>query len=115
MVDDEIAALLDDSDLSQFGSDMEDLEEDFVVKANLPEGPCDLELDKKLKLLEKPKVNSRENNDLLISDIGETLVESTTVGDEKPRVRRPLDEQFDLVRIFCDIFSSISFPFPISG
>ena len=35
-VDSEVAALLDDSDLSQLGSDIEDLEEDFVVQVNLP-------------------------------------------------------------------------------
>ena len=34
-IDPEVAALLEDSDGSQFGSDVEDLEEDFVVRANL--------------------------------------------------------------------------------
>ena len=38
-VDPEVSALLDDSDAaSRFGSDDEDLEEDFVIKANLPDG-----------------------------------------------------------------------------
>ncbi|KAL6125627.1 hypothetical protein ACLB2K_073683 [Fragaria x ananassa] len=38
-VDPEVSALLDDSDTaSRFGSDDEDLEEDFVIKANLPDG-----------------------------------------------------------------------------
>ncbi|KAF5196839.1 Low temperature viability protein, partial [Thalictrum thalictroides] len=37
-IDPEVAALLDDDDdLSRFGSNVEDLEEDFVVQANLPE------------------------------------------------------------------------------
>ncbi|KAL3505353.1 hypothetical protein ACH5RR_035194 [Cinchona calisaya] len=99
VIDDEIAAFLDDSDLSRFGSDIEDLDEDFVVKANLPEGPCDLELDKKLRMLEKPRVNRKENNDLVISGTEETTVESNTVEDEKPRVRRTLDEQFDLLEL----------------
>lgn len=35
--DPEVAALLDDCDLSRFGSDAEDLEEDFVVQANCPD------------------------------------------------------------------------------
>ncbi|KMZ66547.1 hypothetical protein ZOSMA_295G00020 [Zostera marina] len=34
-IDEEVAKLLEDEDLSLFGSDNEDLEEDFVVKANL--------------------------------------------------------------------------------
>ncbi|KAG2263506.1 hypothetical protein Bca4012_014571 [Brassica carinata] len=34
-IDPEVAALLEDSDGSEFGSDVEDLEEDFVVQANL--------------------------------------------------------------------------------
>lgn len=36
-IDPEVAALLEDSDGSEFGSDVEDLEEDFVVRANLAE------------------------------------------------------------------------------
>ncbi|KAI3711368.1 hypothetical protein L2E82_41395 [Cichorium intybus] len=36
-IDPEVAALLDDSDVSRFGSDVEDLEEDFVFNANLPD------------------------------------------------------------------------------
>ncbi|KAJ1409720.1 Low temperature viability protein [Sesbania bispinosa] len=42
-IDPEVAALLDDSDLSRFGSDIEDLEEDFVVQANLQEDEDDEE------------------------------------------------------------------------
>lgn len=33
-----MAKLLGDSDLSRFGSDVEDLDEDCVTKANLPDG-----------------------------------------------------------------------------
>ena len=101
VADDDIAALLDDSDLSRFGSDIEeDLEEDFVVKANLLEGPSDLELGKKLRLLESLQVNRVERNDLVVSGAEESVAGSVTVENEKPRVRRPLDEQFDLVRFF---------------
>lgn len=99
VVDDDIAALLDDSNLSQFGSDTEDLEEDFVLKANLPEGPSDLEFDKKLRLLDKPEVNREEKNDFAVCGAEETVAGSVTVENEKPRVRRPLDEQFDLLEL----------------
>lgn len=99
VADDDIAALLYDSDLSQFGSDTEDLEEDFVVKANLLEGPSDLELGKKLRLLENAQVNRVERNDLVVSGAEETVAGSVTVENEKPRVRRPLDEQFDLLEL----------------
>lgn len=89
VVDDEIAALLDDDDLSRFGSDVEDLEEDFVVKANLPEGPVHLELNKKLVLEKKPSVGTGN------SDFNVSGGLSSTVIDEKPRALRPLDEQFE--------------------
>nr|KYP61616.1 Protein LTV1 isogeny [Cajanus cajan] len=68
-VDPEVAALLDDSDVSRLGSDVEDLEEDFVVRANLDEDD--------------------EEKDHGVPGVD-------CVG-EKPRVRRLLDEQFDLL------------------
>ncbi|KAI8002120.1 hypothetical protein LOK49_LG08G00366 [Camellia lanceoleosa] len=58
-VDPEVVALLDDSDLSPFGSDDEDLEEDFVVKANLLDEAEDVEFDKKLNLVENSAVNRK--------------------------------------------------------
>ncbi|KAK8654207.1 hypothetical protein V6N13_128180 [Hibiscus sabdariffa] len=51
--DPEVAALLDDSDLSRFGSDVEDLEEDFVVRANTGEEGEGDEIDKKLSFVEE--------------------------------------------------------------
>ncbi|KAJ4962931.1 hypothetical protein NE237_022870 [Protea cynaroides] len=50
-VDPEVAALLDGDDLSSFGSDVENLEEDFVVQANLPEQEEDV-LDKNINSVE---------------------------------------------------------------
>ncbi|KAF9625444.1 hypothetical protein IFM89_022841 [Coptis chinensis] len=65
----EVSALLDhDSDMSRFGSDVEDLEEDFVVQENVP-----------------------EEGEGVYKKIYSKFVE------EKPRVRRLLDEQFDMV------------------
>lgn len=118
MLDPEVAALLDDSDLSRFGSDVEDLEEDFVVNANLPDEPADAEFDKKLSLIDEPEVKRIERRDPSSSYSQENVVPSFSgepknlmhnVGrnriDEKPRVRRLLDEQFDLVStLFCPLF-----------
>lgn len=113
-VDPEVAALLDDSDVSRFGSDVEDLEEDFVVRANLHEdedveekvGACD-----SINFAEKTKMNRSENSVKVL----EVSAHSTVTDDcgpldgvangvtgvhadgEKPRPRRLLDEQFDLV------------------
>ncbi|XP_061972916.1 uncharacterized protein LOC133695114 [Populus nigra] len=106
-VDPEVAALLDDSDLSRFGSDVEDLEEDFVVRANLPEGEDDLDAG---DLVEGSKVinegineyvNYGRENVVDRSGVEKAINASVEVrgdfGNEKQRVRRPLDEQFDLL------------------
>lgn len=115
VLDPEIAAMLDDSNSSNFGSDVEDLEEDFVVKANILEGGDGEELDEKLiseeldekstgeELSEKLNFSARSRFDCLLAQ--DSIVSGSTenrssvscLGDEKPRARRPLDEQFDLV------------------
>ncbi|KAJ6412072.1 hypothetical protein OIU84_005189 [Salix udensis] len=105
--DPEIAALLDDSDLSRFGSDVEDLEEDFVVRANLPEGEDDVDAD---DLVEGSEVINEGVNEYVNygreNGLGRCGVEKAISApvevrgdfeDEKQRVRRPLDEQFDLL------------------
>ncbi|KAM7514094.1 hypothetical protein LguiA_003677 [Lonicera macranthoides] len=112
-VDPEVAALLDESDLSRFGSDIEDLEEDFVVNASLSEEPSHLEPDKKLPLVmeldikkkERSKTYSycpNENITCFLSGDGVgnhmCYIREGSVVDEKARVRRPLDEQFDLMK-----------------
>lgn len=93
VIDPDVVRLLDDSDLSRFGSDTEDLEEDFVLKANLPEenvvGNEDCDTTERKWCLAKTEVNeSLEGGGEDEQDDG-----------EKPRVRRLLDEQFDLLTL----------------
>ncbi|KAL6959667.1 hypothetical protein U1Q18_039821 [Sarracenia purpurea var. burkii] len=107
--DPEVAALLNDSDLSQFGYDVEDLEEDFVVKANLRDEVEDVEFDTKLNLFEISGPNkevSQSNVSLNAIDLdGADKVKNHQpvaweyCPDEKLRVRRLLDEQFDMLEL----------------
>lgn len=116
-VDPEVAALLDDSDLSRFASDDEDLEEDFVVQANLAEEEEededeDEEVDNRLNIIEEIPENEvdkagasgrQEVVDSLVfqNGVGNQLVkEGDEIVGDKPRVHRLLDEQFDLVSFF---------------
>jgi len=119
-VDPEVAALLDDSDVSRFGSDVEDLEEDFVVKANL----CEDVDDEEFFLTKEEEAHMRNGMNFSEESMNRTLNNAhilqgsayATVADdcgpsdggsngatgvysagEKPRPRRLLDEQFDLV------------------
>lgn len=110
VVDPDVLRLLDDSDLSRFGSDDEDFEEDFVVKANLPEEEEDQVKHAEEESEEEVKAGAEED-DVLVADGGLDLqerevdgtvtvegnVNDNFISDEKPRVRRFLDEQFDLV------------------
>ncbi|XP_057502849.1 uncharacterized protein LOC130786568 [Actinidia eriantha] len=110
-VDPEVVALLDDSDLSRFGSDDEDLEEDFVVKANLPDELEDIDLNKKLNLVENAEVNLKEIDQSKASHSQDNVVDFVEASefrnhqliageyhsDDKPRARRLLDEQFDML------------------
>lgn len=110
VVDPEVAALLDDSD-SRFGSDVEDLEEDFVFSANLPEEKNEAEFDKQQNVVDGLVVNRIESSEFKASDLQENVTQSfvregkkSIQGggdkvDENPRVRRFLDEQFDMVNI----------------
>ncbi|KAM3304593.1 hypothetical protein P3S67_011459 [Capsicum chacoense] len=95
-VDPEVAALLDDSDLSRFGSDDEDLEleEDFVIKANLPDGAVNVELDKNLSLPDKSDVDNVGSSDTA-GNVQRNEAKFASF-EEKPRACRLLDEQFDL-------------------
>ncbi|EOY06396.1 LTV1, putative [Theobroma cacao] len=101
VVDPEVAALLDDSDLSRFGLDVEDLEEDFVVRANMAEDGEGDESDKKLDLVEESEVihegvkraDPDSGNQEIADGARNHLVE------QKPRVRRLLDEQFDILEL----------------
>nr|POE84289.1 protein ltv1 like [Quercus suber] len=112
-VDPEVAALLDDSDLSQFASDDEDLEEDFVVQANLAEEEEEEEeVDNRLNIVEeieeKPEnevdkagaSGQQEVVDSLVfqNGVGNQMVkEGDEIVGDKPRAPRLLDEQFDLL------------------
>lgn len=108
VLDPEIAAMLDDTNSSNFGSDVEDLEEDFVVKANLCEGRVGEEhhekligekLDEKLSFAAGSTVNHLQGQDSIVSGSTENRSLASCLGDTKPRVRRPLDEQFDLLEL----------------
>ncbi|KAH6810839.1 hypothetical protein C2S51_024601 [Perilla frutescens var. frutescens] len=116
VLDPEIAAMLDDSNSSNVGSDVEDLEEDFVVKANLFEGRGGEEqddevigeldekligkkLDEKLSFAAGSKVDHLRGQDSIVSGLSENRSSISCSGDKKPRVRRPLDEQFDLLEL----------------
>ena len=89
-IDPEVAALLDDSDVSRFGSDVEDLEEDFVFNANLPDESEDVRVYNKPNFTQESSFNIKKEEHKVVDEI---------VVSEKLRERRLLDEQFDLVII----------------
>ncbi|XP_073288174.1 uncharacterized protein [Primulina huaijiensis] len=96
VLDADVAAMLDDSDSSKFESDVEDLEEDFVVRANLLEGAFDDDIDAKLN----PSGESMAGHTQSGNFGGPENVDANSgLVDKKPRVRRPLDEQFDLLEL----------------
>ncbi|CAN6306488.1 unnamed protein product [Urochloa humidicola] len=85
-VDPDVARLLDESDVS--GSEDEGLEEDFVILANRAEGE---DLD------EEEEDEEVEYGNGVFSDVEEEF--DFEEDDPKPRVRRLLDEQFDLLAL----------------
>ncbi|GMH23400.1 hypothetical protein Nepgr_025243 [Nepenthes gracilis] len=102
-VDPEIEALLNETK-SQFDSDVEDLEEDFVVRANLPEEGADIVAVRSLNLVGKPEtvINaaySRGSNGILADAGNHPMNIEGGNTDEKLRVRRLLDDQFDLLEL----------------
>ncbi|CAM8912564.1 unnamed protein product [Rhodiola kirilowii] len=117
-IDPEVAALLDDDDLSRFASDDEDLEEDFVVIANLAEGGTEetewvVDDNEESGVVDGSKSVGIAKRQHSLSDncflgeqipgygsIGEARNQGTggDVSDEKQqRVRRLLDDQFELL------------------
>ena len=84
-VDPDVARLLDESDVSHAGSEDEGLEEDFVIMANRAEGE------------ELEEEEDEEDGNGVFSDVEEEFDFEEDV--PKPRVRRLLDEQFDLVKL----------------
>ncbi|KAK7283833.1 hypothetical protein RIF29_13580 [Crotalaria pallida] len=118
VVDPEVAVLLDDSDLSRFGSDVEDLEEDFVLQANLCEDEDEekvAEADEKahitnsISLFEESVIDKNNSKVLQVSADAKVVndfesldgVTNCVTGvdgvGENLRARRLLDEQFDLL------------------
>ncbi|XP_065882170.1 uncharacterized protein [Euphorbia lathyris] len=100
VLDPEVAALLDDSDLSRFGSDAEDLEEDFIVRANFPEDESDLVIDESLNLIGESSGHVTSSNQETAVQNGSVEKEAEIGYDfasEEPRSRRMLDEKFDLL------------------
>lgn len=103
-VDPEVVALLDDVN-SLCGSDIEDLEEDFVVRANLPvegEDPS----------VEEDCILADESDEHMVDELSsfhmnKNIVQARDYASEgkdvniheKPRARRPLDEQFDMLEL----------------
>lgn len=115
-VDPEVAALLDDDDLSRLGSDVEDLEEDFVVQANLLEEEDEEDEEKdpicnETSFSEESAIHRNGNNahTLQVSSCSRVTDDSGPLDGvtdgvpgedcvgEKPGARRLLDEQFDLL------------------
>ncbi|CAN8278526.1 unnamed protein product [Cochlearia groenlandica] len=83
VIDPEVAALLENSDDSEFGSDVEDLEEDFVVQANFTQQG------------EASGVNSRPE----VKRERESCVFADIPVPENPRVPRQIDELFDQLEL----------------
>lgn len=120
-VDPEVAALLNDDDLSRFGSDVEDLEEDFIIQANLSndnEGVSDHKRWNFDENIEPDYVvvdNYSSEQTQIVADlsshgrVGDHVTEAKNDSAvEKPRERRLLDEQFDLVSLIFILTMSSS-------
>ncbi|KAK9713911.1 hypothetical protein RND81_06G058600 [Saponaria officinalis] len=101
-VDPDIAKLLDEAE-SDFGSDADGLEEDFVVKANICEETGDVLAEDISASVSEPEdeVLNRAGSEIsqvvyneITTNFAEGGIKSFT---EKPRVQRLLDQQFDLL------------------
>ncbi|CAA0841210.1 Unknown protein [Striga hermonthica] len=99
VVDPEVAAMLEDGASSKYASDVEDLEEDFVVCANLLDGPAAEENDEKLIFAAGSNSDHVKTRDLGTSSAKEEQGSVSALDSDKPRVRRPLDEHFDLLEL----------------
>ncbi|KAK9758335.1 hypothetical protein RND81_01G223700 [Saponaria officinalis] len=101
-VDPDIAKLLDEAE-SEIDSDVDDLEEDFIVKANILEETDDVMSEKSSASVSEPQDDIQKESHSVIShglgdEVGATLVGNVGVSfTEKPRVQRLLDQQFDLL------------------
>lgn len=103
-VDPEVLAQLDKSDDSEFGSDVENLEEDFVVQANILEEEGG---ETSVRLTEIKQECDHANQSVSVQDeISAALVDDalqfSTAGDVVERMQRTprlLDEQFELLAL----------------
>lgn len=86
-VDPDVARLLDESDVSHVGSEDEGLEEDFVIMANRAEGD------------EEVEDEEEDEGCGVFSDVEEDEGLEDEESEPKQRVRRLLDEQFDLLAL----------------
>ncbi|XP_076958383.1 uncharacterized protein LOC143634099 [Bidens hawaiensis] len=91
-IDPEVDALLDDSDQSGFGSDVEDFLDNFAINANLPDASEDVQPVNNLTS-ESTIANNKEDEYYAKHSHNNGFVAA------KPRERRPLDEQFDLLEL----------------
>ncbi|XP_076888902.1 uncharacterized protein LOC143539481 [Bidens hawaiensis] len=91
-IDPDVDALLDDSDQSGFGSDVEDFLDNFAINANLPDASEDVQPVNNLTS-ESTIANIKEDEYYTKHSHDNSFVAA------KPRERRPLDEQFDLLEL----------------
>uniref|UniRef100_A0A1D1Y8K8 Protein LTV1 n=1 Tax=Anthurium amnicola TaxID=1678845 RepID=A0A1D1Y8K8_9ARAE len=115
VVDPDVVRLLDDSDLSRFESDVEDLEEDFVVRANCVQGGEEegsfSHNSSNGRVIVPPFQNdafgddeSSREQELGLGSWNEFRNcdrdgQGELAGSERQRSRRPLDEQFDQLMV----------------
>ncbi|KAL9229185.1 hypothetical protein vseg_004679 [Gypsophila vaccaria] len=101
-VDPDVVKLLDEVE-SEFGSDVDDLEEDFIVKANILEETDDVLSEKSSAFVSEAQDEVLNESHSVIShgpgnEVGTNLFANANMGfTEKPRVHRLLDQQFDLL------------------
>lgn len=100
-VDAEIAKLLEE-DESEFGSEIEYLEEDFVIQANLPEDSktCGMYVENSLSMPQEEELvesNAMTFHGVLSQAPNNSIPAVDQRFSEKPRVQRLLDQQFDLL------------------
>ncbi|KAL3640944.1 hypothetical protein CASFOL_015912 [Castilleja foliolosa] len=99
VVDPEVAALLDDDASLKYDSDVDDLEEDFVVKANFSDELKAEENDEMLSFPAESRVDHVQSSDSSVLGAMEKRVLIPALESEKPRVRRTLDEHFDMLEL----------------
>lgn len=98
-VDPDVDALLLDSD--DFSTS--DLEEDFVLQANIHEEGDDIHAEGVDDVIDKNLTKEDDEHNAQESEDDEFGAEDDNIAGEKARVRRLLDEQFDEVTFLCSL------------